>query len=49
LPARTRRGASIERSLFERYCPDATATPPEKADYLHVEFGREKPGLPVIE
>lgn len=27
---------------------DASATPPEKADYFYVEFGREKPGPPVI-
>lgn len=27
---------------------DASATPPEKADFLYVEFGREKPGPPVI-
>lgn len=27
---------------------DASATPPEKTDFLYVEFGREKPGPPVI-
>lgn len=27
---------------------DAGATPPEKAEYLYVEFGRVKPGPPVI-